>query len=85
MGWNGVTPQNPNHAMWSEMRDEPYFYYVHSFFPKAEEADVVACLTTYGNQTFHGAVTRGNLFATQFHPEKSQHAGLQLLKNFLAL
>ena len=85
MGWNGVTPQNPNLSMWNGMSDEPYFYYVHSYFPQAEEADVVACVTTYGNQTFHGAVTRGNLIATQFHPEKSQHAGLQLLKNFLAL
>lgn len=85
MGWNGVTPQNPEVKMWDGMSEEPYFYYVHSYFPKAEEAEVVACVTTYGKQTFHGAVTRGNLIATQFHPEKSQHAGLQLLKNFLAL
>lgn len=85
MGWNGVTPQNADLPMWKGMSDEPYFYYVHSYFPQAEEADCVACVTTYGNQTFHGAVTRGNLIATQFHPEKSQHAGLELLKNFLAL
>jgi imidazole glycerol phosphate synthase glutamine amidotransferase subunit len=85
MGWNGVTPQNSNLSMWNGMSEEPYFYYVHSYFPQAEEADCVACVTTYGNQTFHGAITRGNLIATQFHPEKSQHAGLQLLKNFLAL
>jgi len=85
MGWNGVTPQYSAHPMWNGMSEEPYFYYVHSYFPQAEEADVVAGVTTYGDQTFHGAVTRGNLFATQFHPEKSQHAGLQLLKNFLAL
>ena len=85
MGWNGVTPQNSNLSMWNGMSEEPYFYYVHSYFPQAEEADCVACVTTYGNQTFNGAVTRGNLIATQFHPEKSQHAGLQLLKNFLAL
>ena len=85
MGWNGVNPQNAAHPMWNGMSEEPYFYYVHSYFPQAEEADCVACVTTYGNQTFHGAVTRGNLIATQFHPEKSQHAGLQLLKNYLAL
>ena len=85
MGWNGVTPQHSAHPIWNGMSEEPYFYYVHSYFPQAEEADVVACVTTYGTQTFHGAVTRGNLIATQFHPEKSQHAGLQLLKNFLAL
>ncbi|MFC4993191.1 imidazole glycerol phosphate synthase subunit HisH [Rubritalea tangerina] len=85
MGWNGVTPTQPDHPMWQGMSKEPYFYYVHSFFPKAEDPTVVACTTTYGGQTFHGAVTRNNLIATQFHPEKSQHAGLQLLKNFLAL
>ncbi|WP_018969094.1 imidazole glycerol phosphate synthase subunit HisH [Rubritalea marina] len=83
MGWNGVTPHDSQHTMWQGMSDEPYFYYVHSYFPRAEEAEAVACTTTYGNQTFHGAVTRGKLMATQFHPEKSQHAGLQLLKNFL--
>ncbi|MFC5050063.1 imidazole glycerol phosphate synthase subunit HisH [Rubritalea spongiae] len=85
MGWNGVTPQNPDHAMWKGMSKEPYFYYVHSYFPKAENSEVVAGVTTYGTQTFHGTVTRGNLIGTQFHPEKSQHAGLQLLKNFLTL
>lgn len=85
MGWNGVTPKNPSLPMWQGMDEEPYFYYVHSYFPKSEDESVVACVTTYGTQTFHGAVTKGNLIATQFHPEKSQHAGLQLLKNFLSL
>lgn len=85
MGWNAVIPTTPGHPIWQGMSDEPYFYYVHSFFPQAEDPSCVACTTTYGNQQFHAAVSRGRLFATQFHPEKSQHAGLQLLRNFVAL
>lgn len=85
MGWNGVTPTNPDHPIWQGMSAQPYFYYVHSYFPTPQEPDATACTTTYGTQTFVGAVTRGKLVATQYHPEKSQHAGLQLLKNFLSL
>lgn len=85
MGWNSVTPQNTSLTMWENLDTKPYFYFVHSFFPTAEEEAYVACTTTYGTQTFHSAVTKGKLIATQFHPEKSQHTGLQLLKNFLAL
>ena len=84
MGWNAVTPQDPDHPMWNELGDQPYFYYVHSFFPECLESDVLAGTSTYG-ETFHGAVTRGRMIATQFHPEKSQNAGLQLLKNFISL
>ncbi|GAA5494611.1 imidazole glycerol phosphate synthase subunit HisH [Rubritalea halochordaticola] len=85
MGWNAVKPTHPDHPMWNGLDQLPYFYYVHSYFPKAEEKEWIACTTEYGTQIFDGAVARGNLIATQFHPEKSQHAGLQLLKNFLAL
>lgn len=85
MGWNGITPTHPEHPIWQGMSTEPYFYYVHSFFPKPDDQEAVACTTTYDSQTFVGAVTRGKLVATQYHPEKSQHAGLQLLKNFLSL
>lgn len=84
MGWNAVKPTQPDHLMWNELGAEPYFYYVHSYFPVCEEQDALACTTEYG-ETFHGAVTRGRMMATQFHPEKSQHAGLQLLKNFLTI
>lgn len=85
MGWNSVVPTDPTHPIWAGMDAQPYFYYVHSYFPQAEDESLVACRSTYGSQTFHGAVTKGKLVATQFHPEKSQHAGLQLLKNFLAI
>jgi len=87
MGWNTVTPNQPDHPMWENLTQEeaPYFYYVHSYFPSLLNPEEAACTTTHGNQTFHGAITKGKLFATQFHPEKSQHAGLQLLRNFCAL
>jgi len=57
---------------------------VHSFFPRPEEEGIVAARTTYGD-TFASAVWRDNVFATQFHPEKSQKAGLRLLQNFVGL
>lgn len=84
MGWNEVKPTNPSHPIWKNLGDNLYFYYVHSYFPHCEQADVVACTSEYG-ETFHGAVIRDQLIATQFHPEKSQHAGLQLLKNFILM
>jgi imidazoleglycerol phosphate synthase glutamine amidotransferase subunit HisH len=58
---------------------------VHSYYPALANPEESACTSTHGSQTFHGAITKGKLFATQFHPEKSQHAGLQLLRNFCAL
>ncbi len=85
MGWNTVTPADQTHPMWNELEGSPYFYYVHSYYPVLANAEEGGCSTTYGSHVFHGAVTRGNLIATQFHPEKSQHVGLQLLRNFVAL
>ena len=61
-------PTHLDHPIWKGLGPEPYFYYVHSYFPECAEPEVVACTTEYG-RTFHGAVTRGRLFATQFHPE----------------
>lgn len=84
MGWNAVKPSNPDSPIWNHLDQEPYFYYVHSFFPQIADPKNIACTTTYGEE-FHGAVFQGNLLATQFHPEKSQDAGLQLLRNFLHL
>ena len=85
IGWNSALPKHGETKVWSGLGAEPYFYYVHSYFPvPADSADVVA-ETTYGGQTFAGAVERGNMFACQFHPEKSQEAGLRLMRNFLGL
>jgi len=84
MGWNAAKPADSSHPMWQGLGDNPYFYFVHSYFPSCENADSVASTTDYG-EIFHSAVTKGNTIATQFHPEKSQHTGLKLIKNFLNL
>jgi len=80
MGWNQV--QHSDHPLWAEIPQDTRFYFVHSFYIHANEPALVAATCDYG-VNFHAALTRGNLFAVQFHPEKSHTAGLQLLKNFL--
>jgi len=81
MGWNGVRQTGP-HALWSGIADGSRFYFVHSYFPQAAEPALVRGSTDYGIP-FTCAVARDNIFAVQFHPEKSQTAGLHLLSNFL--
>lgn len=85
MGWNSARATRGDTRVWRGLGDDPYFYYVHSYFPVPADPGVVVAETTYGNQTFAGAVERGNLFACQFHPEKSQDAGLRLIRNFLGI
>lgn len=82
MGWNTASPEHPDDPIWKDFNPDPFFYFVHSYFPQPSDPGVIASTTDYG-QPFASAVRQGNLFATQFHPEKSQHTGLQLLKNFL--
>ncbi|WP_411845116.1 imidazole glycerol phosphate synthase subunit HisH [Roseibacillus persicicus] len=82
MGWNTAQPTDPADPIWKDLEPDPYFYFVHSFYPHPLDSDVIASTTDYGFP-FASSVRKGNLFATQFHPEKSQHTGLQLLKNFL--
>ena len=84
MGWNSITPRDPDHPLWKDMSEEPFFYFVHSYYPEPENKEHIAATCDY-SLPFAAAVIRGNLVATQFHPEKSQHNGLQLLKNFLAM
>ncbi len=81
IGWNQVTFARPECPLFQGIADGSYFYFVHSFFPQPNDDSVVAARTDYGN-SFSSAVWRDNVFATQFHPEKSQGVGLQLLKNF---
>jgi len=81
MGWNRVR-QAQSHPLWQGIDDDSYFYFVHSYFVQAEQAQDVVGTTEYG-QVFTSAVARENIFATQFHPEKSAAAGLQLYKNFV--
>ena len=82
MGWNSASLCEPDSALWAGLGPDPYFYYVHSYFPTPEETALTAARTSYG-VSFAGAIQRGRLLATQFHPEKSQKAGMRLLGNFL--
>lgn len=84
IGWNEVEQVAPGCALFKGIPNRAHFYFVHSFFPNPADPSIVAGRTTYG-ETFASAVWRGNVFATQFHPEKSQQAGLALLDNFVAL
>lgn len=82
MGWNQVTQADPSHPMWKDIAQDSRFYFVHSYHVKPSDSSIVAATCNYGHN-FCAAITRENLFATQFHPEKSHNAGLQLLKNFV--
>jgi glutamine amidotransferase len=80
MGWNEVRQVAP-HALWRGIDDASRFYFVHSFFCKPREARLAAGETSYAG-AFTSAIASDNIFATQFHPEKSSVAGLKLLGNF---
>ena len=81
MGWNEVR-QERAHPLWRGIPDMTRFYFVHSYYVDAIERELLAGSVRYGVD-FDAALARGNLFAVQFHPEKSHTAGLQLLRNFL--
>jgi glutamine amidotransferase len=81
MGWNEVAQTRP-HALWADIADRSRFYFVHSYYPVPRDAALAAATAVYG-RPFTCAVARDNIFAVQFHPEKSQSAGLQLLSNFV--
>jgi len=81
MGWNQVH-QRSVHPLWQDVPDQSYFYFVHSYYAVPDNPVHVLAETTYG-KPFCCAAGRDNIFATQFHPEKSAAAGLQLYKNFV--
>jgi glutamine amidotransferase len=81
IGWNEVE-QRRAHALWAGIGDRSRFYFVHSYYPAPRDPALVAGSSVYG-EPFTCAVARDNIFAVQFHPEKSQSAGLQLLSNFV--
>jgi len=81
MGWNQVQ-QTQQHALWKNIDNNSRFYFVHSYYIKPEHKNEIAGITNYGAD-FASAAGADNWFAVQFHPEKSQHDGLQLLKNFV--
>jgi glutamine amidotransferase len=81
MGWNQVSQARP-HAMWQGIPDDAWFYFVHSFYARPQDAAHSVGEADYGGR-FTAAVARDNIFATQFHPEKSADHGLQLYRNVL--
>ena len=82
MGWNQVT-QTQAHPLWQGIPDNSYFYFVHSFYARPLDTRHTAGVSDYG-QSFTSVLARGNIFATQFHPEKSADLGLSLYRNFLS-
>ena len=84
IGWNQIEITRPDCPLYRGIKSGSYVYFVHSFYPQPVDADIVATRTTYGTP-FASSVWRDNIYATQFHPEKSQSVGLQLLKNFVTL
>ena len=84
IGWNQIEIAKADCPLFKSIPSGSYVYFVHSFFPQPLDSSIVATRTTHGG-TFASAVWRDNVYATQFHPEKSQRVGLQLLKNFVDL
>jgi imidazole glycerol-phosphate synthase subunit HisH len=84
IGWNQLHIKRPDCPIFRGIEEGAYVYFVHSFYPEPRDSSIVATETTYGN-AFPSAVWKDNIYATQFHPEKSQRVGLQLLKNFASL
>jgi glutamine amidotransferase len=81
MGWNRIWKRRDVPVL-AQVEDGAYVYFVHSYYPVPEDPDVAATTTRYGVD-FASSVARGNIFASQFHPEKSQRVGLSLLRGFL--
>jgi imidazole glycerol-phosphate synthase subunit HisH len=84
IGWNQLEIVNPGCPLYRGIQNGSYVYFVHSFYPEPADPSIIATRTDYGD-VFASSIWRGNVFATQFHPEKSQRVGLQLLQNFSEL
>ena len=83
MGWNSLHLQN-NGRLFKGLKENDYVYFVHSYYLKAEDEEIVKATTNY-SVNIHASVEKNNVFACQFHPEKSSDVGLQILKNFVEL
>lgn len=83
IGWNSLEIKQKD-TLFKDIPENSYVYFVHSYYLKAENLEDVATVTNYGID-FHSAVGKGNIFATQFHPEKSGDVGLQILRNFASM
>jgi len=84
IGWNQIRFSQTSCPLYQGIKDGSYVYFVHSFFPRPDDPSIVATRTDYG-EDFASSIWKDNVYATQFHPEKSQDIGLQLLRNFVDL
>lgn len=84
MGWNAITKAAPTPVL-ADVPDGAYVYFVHSYYPVPDDPAVVATTTEHGGLRYASSVARGNLYACQFHPEKSSAVGLRMLRNFGAM
>ena len=82
MGWNEIVPKDANDPLWQGLPPHPHVYFVHSYYPRPTDDSIVAVTADYGGE-FAAGIRKGNVVATQFHPEKSQSLGLTILKNYL--
>lgn len=81
MGWNAISIKKNDNPLYAGIPDKSYFYFVHSYYVAPEEASIISTTTDYGIE-FTSSVRKDNIFAVQFHPEKSQTLGLRILRNF---
>lgn len=84
MGWNQLHFTQPDLALWQNLGNAPFVYFVHSYYVDPLDASVRAATVTHGSQKVTAAIARDNVAAVQFHPEKSSAAGLQILANFVS-
>ncbi len=84
IGWNDLSYPNKG-RLFEEIDEHSYVYFVHSYYLKADDPGIVVATTDYAGVNVHASVEKGNIFACQFHPEKSSSVGLQILRNFAAL
>jgi len=84
MGWNQIAIKNTGCPLFKDFQDASEVYFCHSYFPRPQDESVVAATTEYGG-TFGSILWKDNVFAAQFHPEKSQRVGLKILENFVNL
>ena len=83
IGWNSLSYPNPG-RLFKGVQEQSYVYFVHSYYLQAEDAGIVRAVTQYGVE-IHASVEKENIFACQFHPEKSSETGMRILKNFLEM
>lgn len=85
MGWNQLELIHSQLPLWQNLPIDPYLYFVHSFYVDPIDKEIISANVTHGSQTVTAAISRDNLTAVQFHPEKSSDNGLQILSNFVTL